>query len=196
MYNNNTGHIIIESYDMFKLGSQQSGRSMVEMLGVLAIIGVLSVAGIAGYSKAMAKHKQTKLLEQMSLLVANTRAAYANQPNYAGLTNSVAINLSLVDDNMKVITSSGTFDPNQIKNSYGGDVTINTYGTTPTKFFITITNIPAEACGMLITTAWGYNDNNPLEIYTINNTITSDFSLIASNCKNGGSTNTIKMQHH
>ena len=31
----------------------QSGRSMIEMLGVLAIIGVLSVGGIAGYSKAM-----------------------------------------------------------------------------------------------------------------------------------------------
>ena len=29
----------------------QTGRSMIEMLGVLAIIGVLSVVGIAGYSK-------------------------------------------------------------------------------------------------------------------------------------------------
>ena len=32
----------------------QVGRSMVEMLGVLAILGVLSVGGIAGYSKATA----------------------------------------------------------------------------------------------------------------------------------------------
>ena len=31
------------------------GRSMIEMLGVLAIVGVLSVGGIAGYSKAMEK---------------------------------------------------------------------------------------------------------------------------------------------
>ena len=31
----------------------QSGRSMIEMLGVLAIIAVLTVGGIAGYSKAM-----------------------------------------------------------------------------------------------------------------------------------------------
>ena len=34
-------------------GANYFGRSMIEMLGVLAIIGVLSVAGIAGYSKAM-----------------------------------------------------------------------------------------------------------------------------------------------
>ena len=33
--------------------NNQFGRSMIEMLGVLAIIGVLSVGGIFGYSKAM-----------------------------------------------------------------------------------------------------------------------------------------------
>ena len=32
------------------------GRSMVEMLGVLAIIGVLSIVGISGYRKAMLRH--------------------------------------------------------------------------------------------------------------------------------------------
>ena len=31
----------------------ESGRSMVEMLGILAIIGVLSIGGIAGYTMAM-----------------------------------------------------------------------------------------------------------------------------------------------
>ncbi len=34
----------------------ESGRSMVEMLGVLAIIGVLSVGGVAGYKTAMQSH--------------------------------------------------------------------------------------------------------------------------------------------
>ena len=35
----------------------QTGRSMIEMLGVLAIIGVLSIAGLWGYQLAIAKHK-------------------------------------------------------------------------------------------------------------------------------------------
>ena len=35
----------------------QSGRSMVEMLGVLAIIGVLSITAVSGYTKSMTKHK-------------------------------------------------------------------------------------------------------------------------------------------
>ena len=40
----------------------QSGRSMVEMLGVLAVIGVLSVAAIWGYDFAMSKHKANEIL--------------------------------------------------------------------------------------------------------------------------------------
>ena len=43
--------------------SHQSGRSMIEMLGVLAIIGVLSVAGIAGYSKAMQRHNLSETVQ-------------------------------------------------------------------------------------------------------------------------------------
>lgn len=48
----------------------QSGRSMVEMLGVLAIIGVLSAGGLAGYSKAMKQHKLNIQREQISSLIA------------------------------------------------------------------------------------------------------------------------------
>ena len=47
--------------------STERGRSMVEMLGVLAIIGVLSVAGIVGYSYAMAKHKANEVAQQTSI---------------------------------------------------------------------------------------------------------------------------------
>ena len=44
------------------------GRSMVEMLGVLAIIGVLSVGAMNGYSKAMFKYKLNKQAEQVNWL--------------------------------------------------------------------------------------------------------------------------------
>ena len=47
----------------------QSGRSMIEMLGVLAIIGVLSVGGIAGYSKAMEMWNINKAVEQYSYII-------------------------------------------------------------------------------------------------------------------------------
>lgn len=40
---------------MFNLN--QNGRSMVEMLGVLAIIGVLSIGSIAGFRYALLRYK-------------------------------------------------------------------------------------------------------------------------------------------
>lgn len=45
------------------------GRSMIEMLGVLAIVGVLSVGGIAGYSKAMKKHKYNQLSAEFTTFI-------------------------------------------------------------------------------------------------------------------------------
>ena len=50
----------------FKKLKSQSGRSMVEMLGVLAIIGVLSVGGIAGYSLSMRRHRANQVVDAIS----------------------------------------------------------------------------------------------------------------------------------
>ena len=41
----------------------QQGRSMIEMLGVLAIIGVLSIGGLAGYTMAMNRHRANQTLD-------------------------------------------------------------------------------------------------------------------------------------
>ena len=43
--------------------NNENGRSMVEMLGVLAIIGVLSAGALKGYSDAMFKYKMNKTID-------------------------------------------------------------------------------------------------------------------------------------
>ncbi len=63
----------------------ENGRSMIEMLGVLAIIGVLSVGGIAGYSKAMTKYRINKTIEQITIIAGNVRAFWGPQKNYDGV---------------------------------------------------------------------------------------------------------------
>ena len=55
--------------DSIRTDAACRGRSMVEMLGVLAIIGVLSIGAISGYSKAMTKYKLNKQTEQISWLL-------------------------------------------------------------------------------------------------------------------------------
>jgi len=46
----------------------QKGRSMVEILCVLAIVGVLSVGGIAGYNVAINHYRANKILNMASKL--------------------------------------------------------------------------------------------------------------------------------
>ena len=72
----------------------QLGRSMIEMLGVLAIIGVLSVGGIAGYSKAMEKFKVNKAISEYSLLIFgilehldDLRPTACDNTNFCGLAS-------------------------------------------------------------------------------------------------------------
>lgn len=74
------------------------GRSMVEMLGVLAIIGVLSVGAISGYSKAMFKYKLNKELTGYSWLINHLNASktlytkvaeYTYLVPYLNKTNSI-----------------------------------------------------------------------------------------------------------
>ena len=59
----------------FKMMKNETGRSMVEMLGVLAIIGVLSVGGIAGYTMAMNKYRANEILNTASMLSMLSRSA-------------------------------------------------------------------------------------------------------------------------
>ena len=134
---------------MRKFLSEQTGRSMIEMLGVLAIIGVLSVGGIAGYSKAMAKYKQNKLGDQISMLITNLRTAFGNNANYANLTTETAISMGAVDKEMQ----NGS---DAIKNVYGGAVYVNAAaGDTPYSFFITIDGLPSTACTYLASADFG-----------------------------------------
>ena len=54
----------------------ESGRSMVEMLGVLAIIGVLSIGGIAGYSMAMNRYRANEALDMANKFAVVVYSSY------------------------------------------------------------------------------------------------------------------------
>ena len=85
----------------------QSGRSMIEMLGVLAIIAVLSVGGIAGYSKAMTKFKVNKTIDMITSAIVNTKTAFAHEKYYSALYDGATNNLNLLPKNRKTPLGSG-----------------------------------------------------------------------------------------
>lgn len=139
--------------------NNQTGRSMVEMLGVLAIIGVLSVGGIAGYSKAMTKFKINKTMDQVSMLVANIRTLYSGQRDYTGLTSTKAINFGIIPNEMYSSSSA-------IVNAFSGEVDILAAGATITAgvgatttlnkaFGLVYKGLSQEACVAIATADWG-----------------------------------------
>ena len=91
---------------------RECGRSMVEMLGVLAIIGVLSVGAISGYSKAMMKYKLNKQAEAMNML----------------LHNVIQLNLPYSDDWHTKLISRLNLLPDGIKQSSSEDYLHDMFG--------------------------------------------------------------------
>lgn len=126
--------------------SEQTGRSMVEMLGVLAIIGVLSVGGIAGYSQAMSKFKVSKTMDQIQTIITNIRTIFASQRSYGTLTTAQAYSLGILTDE--------TYADAKGVNPYGGEIKIGT-GTNNRSFTIEYASLPADACIKLATADWG-----------------------------------------
>ncbi|MBR3502466.1 MAG: hypothetical protein IKO06_06130 [Alphaproteobacteria bacterium] len=137
----------------------QNGRSMIEMLGVLAIIGMLSVGGIAGYSKAMMKYRINKTIEQITLIAGNVRTFFAPQKNYRNLSTNVIKKAKLVPDEM------WNEDKTALVNAFGDSFSIfggskNTATTSDDKaFIISLSGLPAEACIELATHNWQIMDN-------------------------------------
>ena len=103
----------------------ESGRSMVEMLGVLAVMGVLSVGGVAMYTNAMNKHRANELLNE-----ASKRATVVAMQMVSGR-----------GANIDEFAINGT-----------QDFTVSGNAGDPT-FTLTIANVEAEVCKQLVNAA-------------------------------------------
>ena len=161
----------------------EKGRSMIEMLGVLAIIGVLSVGGIAGYSKAMAKFRANKTIDQVSHIVANVRILFGSQKTYHDLgendatTYDIVTKAALLPDDMKT-GSNGTMD--DFTNAYSGSVVLKYSqrfaneaadydGKMSKAFTIELGSIPQSACVDLASQDWNSSSGTGLIAFAVNN---------------------------
>ena len=127
--------------------THESGRSMIEMLGVLAIIGVLSVGGIQGYSMAMSKFKVSKTTDQVQTMVTNIRTLFAGQRTYNGLSDlKTAYTMGILTDE--------TYDGSNASNAYGGSILFSTPNSNH-YFTITYNGLSQDACTRLTMADWG-----------------------------------------
>ena len=141
---------------MKRIHTQESGRSMVEMLGVLAIVGVLSVGGIAGYSQAMSKFKVTKAMDQVQTIITNIRTLYASQRTYTSLTAPQAQAMGILTE--ESINGSTGLNP------FGGTIEfgVGSRAGTARSFTIKYGSLTGEACVKMATADWGADQSSGL----------------------------------
>ncbi len=126
-----------------KIQTADSGRSMVEMLGVLAIVGVLSIAGIMGYSYAMKKYQANKVAAELNLL-SNQMAMIMEQPH----DGDFELSLGEPYDNGTLTSGAYAF-------SYGcgTDSTVKeTCAEDEHAYYVRLENVPEELCQTLAQT--------------------------------------------
>lgn len=125
----------------------QIGRSMVEIIGVLAIIGVLSVGGIAGYSKAMEKLNLQKTVENFAEIIRNVSKMYDSQKGFGELDNKEAIKIGFLPSTM--IKGDKT-----IASPLGADVIIKSVDRNRKTFVIVYNNLKSAECQTLAIQDW------------------------------------------
>ena len=142
----------------------QSGRSMIEMLGVLAIIGVLSVGGIAGYSKAMMKYKINKTIEQITLIAGNVRSFFRG--NYKDLNTYSTDTYKKIIKKAKLVPDEMWNENNWIEDLWGGEIAIMPAGKGFSYVFIDGGMMPQEACIEIVSQDWSSSGVKIIEIFT------------------------------
>ena len=148
-----------------------TGRSMIEMLGVLAIIAVLTVGGIAGYSKAMQKFKINKALQQITMIANNIRTLFANEKNFGNLQvydwetkehAETMLSLGIITADM--YTENGVYGnmgESYIVNPFNGGIWISS-NKNPSYFRISYGMVNKAICMELATKNW-----NELGVHTL-----------------------------
>lgn len=138
--------------------NNEQGRSMIEMLGVLAIVGLLSMAGISLYTKALYQRKIANTIDQVSEVMANVRNAYRSRREFnlpghydrcTGANENSCDKRGLIPDGM--INDDGS-----LRHALGGSVNLAQVGGEKA-FTITIKGIDRHACTRITTSDWGKN---------------------------------------
>lgn len=132
--------------------SENCGRSMVEMLGVLAIVGVLSVGGLAGYVSASHTLRTNKLKDEVSTIIANIRTMYFTAESYSGLSEVTLINAGIIPDWMV------SDDKLRIYNKTKGSVYVSSadhWYKDDGSFILIFNGLDATTCRELAISDWG-----------------------------------------
>ena len=117
---------------------QESGRSMIEMLGVLAIMGVITVGAISLISTAMRTQKRNAVNDEVIEIVTGVRQLLGEYDDFSNINDS---------------TIFGAIGMSN-KNPYGGTYTVSVDPTNSRQFIVGVNGLSKTDCEALKIKAW------------------------------------------
>lgn len=117
---------------------QESGRSMVEMLGVLAIMGVITVGAVAMIGNAMRTQKHSTINDEVLQIVTGVRSLLGEYDDFSNINNST-------------IFGAIGISP---KNPYGGSYELAVNPMNSQQFVLSITGLSKSNCEYFVQKAW------------------------------------------
>lgn len=117
---------------------QESGRSMIEMLGVLAIMGVITVGAIAMISVAMNSQKRNAVNDEVFQIVSGVRQLLGEYDDFSNINNA---------------TIFGAIGMSN-KNPYGGTYELAVNPSNAQQFVVKINGLSQTECQYMTTKAW------------------------------------------
>ncbi len=146
---------------------QESGRSMIEMVGVLAIMGMLTATAFALISLGINRQKQSRVTDDVVTIVSGVRSLLGDYDDFSNIDNSTIFAAMSVSN----------------KNPYGGnyELAVNPYNTR--QFIVKITGLSKSDCEALVTKAWtdsvGYISSEHKESGATGNCADGDKNIVS-----------------
>ena len=118
--------------------THESGRSMIEMLGVLAIMGVITVGAIGMISAAMRTQKLTAINDEVVQMVTMVRNLHGEYDDFSNLDGNTIFNAIGMSD----------------KHPYGGTYELQVNPANSRQFVVSINGLDRSECESLVVKAW------------------------------------------
>jgi len=130
---------------------QESGRSMIEMIGVLAIMAIITAGAFALISTAFNTQKRGRVTDDVANIVSGVRSLLGEYDDFSNIDNSTIFGAIGVSN----------------KNPYGGTYELAVNPSNSRQFIISIKGLSKAECDGLVTKAWNdsvrYNESGHKE---------------------------------
>ncbi len=152
--------------------TNQNGRTMIEMLGVLAVVGVIAVGGFHIVAKALKNQRTTQIMADAAELVTNAKklacdydTGYSSYSQYLYRSEAYPANL-FYDASEDQYTGS-----DDVKYAISADVVSSGSNISEDYFILKISGLSEEQCQRMAIDNWGHKRTTGCVGISINATV-------------------------